>query len=101
MLVLTRKQRQQIQLGENITVTVLRVKGNSVRLGIEAPDGIRVLRTELVAAQMEDESSHGEATQAEETAEADPGFRPRHRALPAPSTNARNVLERMLTTCTT
>ena len=47
MLVLTRKLKQQIQIGSNITVTVLRVQGNSVRIGIEAPLDVRVLRGEL------------------------------------------------------
>ncbi len=35
MLVLTRKTKQQIQIGPNITITVLHIKGQSVRLGIE------------------------------------------------------------------
>ncbi len=47
MLVLTRKHQQQIRIGGNITITVLRVKGNTVRLGIEAPRNIRVVRGEL------------------------------------------------------
>ena len=49
MLVLTRKQRQQITIGDNITITVLKVKGQAVRIGIEAPDGVRILRAELNA----------------------------------------------------
>ena len=47
MLVLTRKLRQEIRIGENITVTILRVKGNAVRLGIEAPRNISIKRGEL------------------------------------------------------
>ena len=47
MLVLTRKLQQQIQIGENITVTILQVKGHTVRVGIEAPRETRVLRAEL------------------------------------------------------
>ncbi|WP_164104606.1 carbon storage regulator [Candidatus Laterigemmans baculatus] len=47
MLVLTRKVNQQIRLGEEITITVLRVQGNSIRLGVEAPRDVRVLRGEL------------------------------------------------------
>ena len=47
MLVLTRKQQQQIKIGEQITVTILRVKGNTVRLGIQAPREVRVVRSEL------------------------------------------------------
>ena len=47
MLVLTRKTKQQIQIGPNITITVLHIKGQSVRLGIEAPQQMTVLRTEV------------------------------------------------------
>lgn len=47
MLVLTRKLEQSIQIGEDVTITILSVKGNTVRLGISAPDHIRVARTEL------------------------------------------------------
>lgn len=49
MLVLTRKVNQQIRLGDSITVTVLRVQGNSIRIGIEAPREVRVVRGELGA----------------------------------------------------
>ncbi len=47
MLVLTRKAQQQIQIGDNITITIVRVKGQSVRVGIEAPRNVRVVRGEL------------------------------------------------------
>lgn len=47
MLVLTRKPRQEIQIGNGVTITVLRVKGQSVRIGIEAPNDIRIVRGEL------------------------------------------------------
>ncbi|MEQ8211475.1 MAG: carbon storage regulator [Lacipirellulaceae bacterium] len=48
MLVLTRKQNEQIRIGEDITITVIRTKGKAVRLGIQAPSNISVLRGELV-----------------------------------------------------
>ncbi len=48
MLVLTRKQNEKICIGNEITITVLRTKGKGVRLGIEAPAHINVLRGELV-----------------------------------------------------
>jgi carbon storage regulator len=51
MLVLTRKADQKIHIGENITITVVKVKGNSVQLGIDAPEGVRILREELVGGQ--------------------------------------------------
>ena len=47
MLVLTRKLQEKITIAGNITVTVLRVKGQTVRIGIEAPREIRVVRGEL------------------------------------------------------
>jgi carbon storage regulator len=47
MLVLSRKQGQQVVIGEDITVTIVAVAGNKVRLGIEAPEHIPVLRSEL------------------------------------------------------
>jgi carbon storage regulator CsrA len=47
MLVLTRKLGEGIQIDAGITVTVVEVRGNKVRLGIEAPSDIRVLRQEL------------------------------------------------------
>jgi carbon storage regulator CsrA len=47
MLVLTRKKDEQIRIGDHIIVTVIRVKGKSVRLGIQAPRTEPVLRGEL------------------------------------------------------
>lgn len=48
MLVLTRKIGEKIQIGDGITVTVLDVKGARVRIGIDAPDSVRIVRGELV-----------------------------------------------------
>lgn len=47
MLVLTRKLQEKICIGNDITVTILRVKGQQVRIGIEAPRDVRVVRGEL------------------------------------------------------
>lgn len=47
MLVLTRKLQETIKIGEDVTIHVLRVKGNTVRLGIEAPRQVRIVRGEL------------------------------------------------------
>ena len=46
MLVLTRKEGESICIGDKIVVTVIRVQGSRVRLGIEAPKEFRVLRSE-------------------------------------------------------
>ena len=47
MLVLSRRESQRIKLGDSIVVTVVRVAGDRVRLGIEAPRDVVVLREEL------------------------------------------------------
>jgi carbon storage regulator len=47
MLVLSRKQNERIRVGDSVVVTVVRVSGDKVRIGIQAPPHIRVLRDEL------------------------------------------------------
>lgn len=47
MLVLSRKESERVRLGDSIVVTIVRVAGDKVRLGIEAPPDIVVLRDEL------------------------------------------------------
>ena len=48
MLVLSRKPGESIVIDEKITITVLEVHSNQIRIGIEAPKEIPILRTELV-----------------------------------------------------
>ena len=47
MLILTRKSGESLMIGEDISVTVLGVKGNQVRIGINAPKDIAVHREEI------------------------------------------------------
>jgi carbon storage regulator len=47
VLVLTRKVEESITIGNHVTVTVLEVKGNQVKLGIKAPRDVPVNRTEI------------------------------------------------------
>ncbi len=49
MLVLTRKHQEKIRIGDNITITILKTKGKAVRVGIEAPADVSVIRGELAA----------------------------------------------------
>ena len=85
MLVLTRKQNEKIRIGNEIIVTVLRTKGKGVRLGIEAPAHINVLRGELVfdlpAEELKPESSGGKG--AVETASRETAQAGGHREQPA------------------
>ena len=47
MLVLTRKVGESFVIGDDITVTVVRVMGGGVRIGIEAPEDCMIMRQEL------------------------------------------------------
>ncbi len=47
MLILTRKVGETLMIGDNVTVTVLGVKGNQVRIGVNAPKTVAVHREEI------------------------------------------------------
>lgn len=47
MLVLTRKRTESIKIGEDIVITVVHTSKGTVKLGIQAPHNVRVLRAEL------------------------------------------------------
>ncbi|HEX4000749.1 MAG TPA: carbon storage regulator [Pirellulales bacterium] len=59
MLALTRKVDQRIQIGRDIFITILHVRGKQVRVGVEAPRQVRVKRAELPD---EDEQIDGSLT---------------------------------------
>ena len=48
MLVLSRKTGEKIRIGDNVTVTIVRIGPNNVRLGIDAPRDLNIVREELV-----------------------------------------------------
>ncbi len=68
MLVLTRKLQEEILIGDNIKVTLMRVRGNTVRIGIEAPRDVRIVRGELerLDADAEDEQGDGQISDREQ-----------------------------------
>ena len=47
MLVLSRKESQRIRLGDSIVITIVKISGDKVRVGIDAPAEVLVLRDEL------------------------------------------------------
>jgi carbon storage regulator len=57
MLVLTRRLGESINIGDDIVVTVLSVAGSQVRLGIAAPQNIRVVRQEILKGIQEENSA--------------------------------------------
>ena len=54
MLVLTRKPRQQIMIGDDIVVNVVDVQGDNVRIAIEAPREVKIYRGEIYYAIQEE-----------------------------------------------
>ena len=64
MLVLTRKPGEKVVIGNGITVTVVEVQGNRVRLAFDAPDQVRILRGELACWQGEPAACDGPAAPA-------------------------------------
>ena len=46
MLVLARKASEAIKIGDDITVKVIAIRGGQVKIGIEAPSGVRIIRIE-------------------------------------------------------
>ena len=66
MLILTRRVSESLMIGDEVTITVLGVKGNQVRLGVNAPKDVAVHREEIferIRAEGDDEGSVKEPTE--------------------------------------
>ena len=59
MLVLSRREGERIKLGDSIVITVVGVSGDKVRVGVEAPNNVVVLREELQPYEREDRNAKG------------------------------------------
>lgn len=57
MLILTRRLGETLMIGDEVTVTVLGVKGNQIRLGINAPKSVAVHREEIYARVVQERDS--------------------------------------------
>ena len=61
MLILTRRVGETLMVGDDITITVLGVKGNQVRIGVNAPKNVAVHREEIYE-RIKDEQNHKDGT---------------------------------------
>ncbi|WP_298229199.1 carbon storage regulator CsrA [Gryllotalpicola sp.] len=68
MLVLTRKLGESIVIGDSITITVVDIKGDAIRLGIDAPREVRVQRSELLEAIAAETAAAAQAGETEQAA---------------------------------
>ena len=50
MLILSRKTDQQIKIGDDITLTIIEIRGDQVKIGVEAPKSIKVFSQEVFSA---------------------------------------------------
>ncbi len=71
MLILSRRTDESIVIGDEVTITILSVKGKQVRIGITAPADVSVHREEIYQRIQSGESVAGEATEEDKT-ESDP-----------------------------
>jgi carbon storage regulator len=82
MLVLTRKRGERILIGDDIVVTILEIKGDGIRIGVDAPSGIRIQRHEVLIALAEANVAAAETDAASGAVLADLLRRPQKPAEP-------------------
>jgi carbon storage regulator len=60
MLIMTRRTGEKIMIGSNITITILDVQGNQIRVGVDAPREVTVHREEVYRRIIHEQVTHGE-----------------------------------------
>ena len=61
MLILTRRTGETLMIGDDVKITILKVSGNQIRIGVEAPKDVSVHREEVYQRVLQDKQSSGEA----------------------------------------
>jgi carbon storage regulator len=69
MLILSRRPGESLTIGDEITITVVGVSGNQIRLGITAPREVRVLREEIYRAMQDENRAAANAAESQEKLE--------------------------------
>jgi carbon storage regulator len=69
MLILSRRPGESLTIGDEITITVIGVSGNQIRLGITAPREVRVLREEIYRAMQDENRAAANAVESQEKLE--------------------------------
>jgi carbon storage regulator len=82
MLILTRKPGESLYVGDNVKITLMEIKGNQVRIGVDAPSTVRIYREEIYLQILEENKSAEELSRAtqvdlEDVAKAWRGQKPR------------------------
>ncbi|MGH8209253.1 MAG: carbon storage regulator CsrA [Steroidobacteraceae bacterium] len=72
MLILTRRVGETVMIGDEVTITVLGVKGNQVRVGINAPKNVAVHREEIYERIKREQMGEGSGDKPKQTAEYAP-----------------------------
>ena len=62
MLILSRKTDEKIKIGEDITLTIIEIRGDQVKIGVEAPKSVKVFRQEVFNAIKSENKSAAETT---------------------------------------
>lgn len=63
MLILTRKLGESVYIGDDIKVTLMEIKGNQVRVGVQAPSSVRIYREEIYLQILEENKSAAQLSQ--------------------------------------
>jgi carbon storage regulator len=79
MLILTRRVGETVMIGEDVTVTVLGVKGNQVRIGVNAPREVAVHREEIFERIKREEAGETPPGDEDSMTAGEPGFVPQGR----------------------